>query len=227
MKLWNSRMKQQGQVGGSVCAPWSGRGCSVRGGAGAVLLWMACCGQPILLPGQDAPLPVMAPPSPPLLDQAPPTGELSGDAGELSGDDGAVVLAPPEFQNPAANTLVVGTGGVVRTVWRDPFWPVGYTGRKALPRPVATPTPTAPAPQAPMSPTWVEDWAAAQKKLVVSGISGGGRAKIFSAIVNGRLVTPGSQVSAVLNGVTYFWRIETIDKEGLTYARVRAELASP
>lgn len=221
-------MKQHGQGGGSACAKSSG----LRSSARAVLLWAVCCGQPVRLLSQDLPRPIMPPPSPvleppppiippplPVLDPPPPTEDLSV-------DDTLVLVPSEQLTESATNAPAVGTGDVVRAVWRDPFWPVGYTGRKALPRPVAT-APTPQVPQAPAAPSWVEDWTAAQKKLVVSGISGGGQAKGFMAIINGRLVTPGSTVSVTLDGVTYFWRVETVQREGPTYTRVRAEAASP
>ena len=101
---------------------------------------------------------------------------------------------------------------------RDPFLPVGYLP----PRRATSGETTGATPVEAFQPT---DWEQAQKMLNISGISRAGTGKAgsaqkYMAIINGRLVEEGNNLSVTLNGIAYRWQVQSIGPEGVCLTRM-------
>lgn len=100
------------------------------------------------------------------------------------------------------------------TVWRDPFWPVGYVPEAQRDKPSQAPVkvqPTIAPRRVAEPPKPVVDWAKARRHLRVSGYAEG--KAIRSCFINGRLYSEGESVVLDQDGFRYTWRLVKIDRE--------------
>ena len=100
------------------------------------------------------------------------------------------------------------------TVWRDPFWPVGYVPEAQRDKPSQAPVkvqPTIAPRRVAEPPKPVVDWAKARRHLRVSGYAEG--KAIRSCFINGRLYSEGESVVLDQDGFRYTWRVVKIDRE--------------
>lgn len=85
---------------------------------------------------------------------------------------------------------------------RDPFWPVGYKAQKGAPQAEVAP------PQA-VSQKSDEDWRAAMKQVMVSGVSRRGESE-YCAVINGELKVVGEKITVSYNGAEFSWTVAAI-----------------
>ncbi|AKJ63561.1 hypothetical protein [Kiritimatiella glycovorans] len=125
-----------------------------------------------------------------------------------------LVLAAAVVGAALADPTASGGGAeVVGSVLRDPFWPKGFWP-ESLPRP----------PQAGEQGGQGEPrgWRSALKLVRIDGVSWRGDRML--AIIEGRVVEPGEQVSVTMGAKRYVWRLGKIDEDGsIRFVRERVE----
>ncbi len=85
---------------------------------------------------------------------------------------------------------------------RDPFWPVGYQAQKDEPQAEVMPQPA-------VSQKSDEDWRAAMKLVMVSGVSQRGVSE-YCAVINGELKVVGERITVSFNGAEFSWTVAAI-----------------
>ena len=93
-------------------------------------------------------------------------------------------------------------GGTSATAERDPFWPVGYQPKTAT-KAVET------KPQQAIVEKSNEDWKAAMKLVMVSGVSQRGETE-YCAVINGELKVVGETITVLYNGAEFTWTVAGI-----------------
>lgn len=111
---------------------------------------------------------------------------------------------------------------------RDPFWPVGYVPKIAVPEApaakgggVAKPSDLDAAP----APVAEPDWTGARRKLDIRGVSLIGRDKEtgkarYFAVVAGKLVESGNVVAVTHEDRVYRWKVVDIRSEGVSLSKL-------
>lgn len=151
----------------------------------------------------------------------------------------AVVSVPPLVPRVVKPAMVTNTVASARAV-RNPFWPIGYEGERAVisaENRVPAPARSADVPDEPDStistmPTEIatpQHWIAARRSLRVGGTvivhdDGGGTRT--SVIINGNAYADGDYVSITHHGRRFTWRVMGLTDAGvLKLVRMRARLA--
>lgn len=94
---------------------------------------------------------------------------------------------------------------------RDPFWPIGFVPKKPLP--FVDPRPASEEEQKANIQKAGVDWDAAQKQIVVNGVSSRGNNE-FVAIINGEVKLVGESVIVFWGGMRYEWIIGAVKASG-------------
>ncbi len=117
--------------------------------------------------------------------------------------------APPDAVSPESP--------VAPAVFRDPFWPVGYT---PAPEPVAQPVVATQdkEPPRPVLPKRFQDLPPTKQAQVKSRIRVGGILKqgnAYHALINNQMVAQGDRIAVPYEGVSFFFVVKTLNENNV------------
>jgi len=127
---------------------------------------------------------------------------------------------------PLSWLSMVFFGGIASPInARDPFWPIGYEPAVAVvvetkAQPVVKVKPAMP------KEITSEEWAAARKALPITGYMKSARSgfeNTYMAMINRKLTSIGDTVKFPHDGITFFWRAESIVNGDVVLVQIKAE----